>query len=600
MAAACGADEEVAKKVAPAATQAPVAQVATAAPAMAATAAPVVAAAAELTQVTEVPPEVQAVLDELGITLYMPPASPTEPKRGGTITTATPGEPKMWDIHKYQSYRIRLPLSFSHRKLLRYEAGPGSSPASYVPIPELAESWDIEDGGKRFVFKLRKGVKWHEDPPGVDSVPASLAGRDVVASDWTFTFDRVMENEEATHQRSKLTHAVSWSAPDDYTFVVQNKQIVAAFLTYMATTLMEVLPPEMAELCGDFIIPECSSVGNGPWMYNSYTPGVNTSHVRNPDYWETPYPYIDEVVQLFFGDDRSEDAAFRTGKLDIIGIDTCAISGERYSALSTSNPEKVFPSFPDSLNKRGLWMRQDKPPFDDIRVRRAVSLSIDAVGWVQGPLGGYGLPFRGNMAYGTEFYLGDNDYGDASQWLKYDPERAKALLLEAGYGPGDLKVVLESTPGYGERFTAEVEVSAAFLNDIGMDVTMDMREYTEWFSVGQHGEYDNLAYNWSQAGFSPEDWLWMQFHSSQRGTTHFGIVDPEFDALLDLYTQTIDPTRRIELVREAGIHVVDQAINPLGAYWIYFYGQNERIKNYGYNDEFDNGYALSLAFIDEG
>ena len=235
-------------------------------------------------------------------------------------------------------------------------------------------------------------MKWHESPPGVESVPAGLAGRQVTAQDWVYTFERATSLDTAAQQRSNFSHTVSFSALDDHTLVIQNDQIVAAFLAYLATTLMEALPPEMEELCGDFTLPECSNVGNGPWMYNSFTPGVSTSHVRNPDYWEQPYPYVDEVVQLFFGDARAQDAAFRTGKVDIIGADTCAISGERYRALSKSNPEMLYPSFADALNKRGLWMKQDKPPFNDINVRRAVALSIDRVGWVRGPLGGYGIP----------------------------------------------------------------------------------------------------------------------------------------------------------------------------------------------------------------
>ena len=93
--------------------------------------------------------------------------------------------------------------------------------------------------------------------------------------------------------------------------------------------------------------------------------------------------------------------------------------------------------------------------------------------------------------------------------------------------------------------------------------------------------------------------MWQQFHSSQRGITHYGINDPNFDALLDLYSRTLDPTKRIELVREAATHVIDQALNPSGPYWIYFYGQNPRIVNYSYNDEFDNGFAISLAWIEE-
>ena len=524
MAAACGgAEDEEAKDVAPAATQAPVVQAATAAPGMAATAAPAMAPTAapvaqvataapamaataemmgeDVVMVTGVPVSVQKILDELGLVLWMQPAATTEPQHGGTLRV-TGLEPKLWDIHQYTSYKLRMTDSYTHQRLLRYEAGPGSSPNAYISIPSTAESWDIEDGGKRFVFHLRKGVKWHKDPPGVDSVPASLAGRDLVASDWVFSYERAKTHEQAARAREYLQFTEVMTAPDDYTLVLQNSQIVAAFITWMSGTALEALAPEMEPLCGDYAIPSCSHVGNGAWMFAGHNPGVSSSFIRNPDYWEKPLPYIDELVQLYFGDDRAEDAAFRTGQVDLIGIDTCAISGIRYEAMSKTNPELLFPSFSDSLNKRGIWMRADKAPFNDLNVRRAVALAIDRIGWVKGPLGGYGLPFGGNLAYGTEFWLPDDGYGDASQWLKYDPERAVALLAESGYGPGDLQVTMESTPGFGERFAAEAEVSTEFLNEIGIKTTLNMRDYDSFYPVWWFGEYDNLAYSWSQSGFT--------------------------------------------------------------------------------------------------
>ena len=516
MAAACGgAEDEEAKDVAPSATQAPVVQAATAAPAMAATAAPVMAATtAPLAQVATaapamaataapameataapvalagvgVPPQVQAVLDELGLDLGQPGAYDGTPKVGGTIRVRGL-EPKTFDIHQYFSYRLRLTNGYTHLRLLRWDQGPGKSPTSYIPVPSVAESWDVQDGGKTVVFNLRKGVKWHDKAP--------VNGREVIASDFVFTFDRIQRIEAATRQREYLGKSESWEAPDDYTFIVHNETPVAAFLVSMAQAGLEVHAPEVEEACGDYGIPECSNIGTGPWMFNNYNPGVSTSMVRHPDYWEQPFPYIGEVVQLFFGDERAQDAAFRTGKVDLIGVETCAISGERFRALSTSNPELLYPSFADGLNKRGIWMKGDKSPFNDVRVRRAVAVSLDRVGWVRGPLGGFGLPFGGNLAYGTEYWLPDDGYGEASQWLEYDPDRAVALLAEAGYGPGDIKATLASTADYGERFASEAEVSAGFMNAIGIDTSLVMSDYDSFVPVWRDGNYEHAAYNWS-------------------------------------------------------------------------------------------------------
>ena len=592
--AVAAADPSAPQQPAEAAPADPAMAAAAAAPAMEATAAPeaVARVAPESVALTGVgvPPQVQAVLDELGLDLGQPGAYEGTPKVGGTIRVRGI-EPKTFDVHQYFSYRLRLTMGYTHLRLLRHDQGPGKSPTSYIPVPSVAESWDIQDGGKTIVFNLRKGVKWHDIAP--------VNGRENIASDFVFAFDRIQRTDAATRLQEYLGKTESWEAPDDYTLIMRNSEPVASFLVFMAQVGLDALAPEVEEACGDYGIPECSYIGTGPWMFNSYTPGVSTSMVRHPDYWESPRPYIEEVVQLFFGDERAQDAAFRTGKVDLIGVETCAISGERFKALSSSNPEMLYPSFADGLNKRGLWMKGDQPPFDNVKVRRAVALSFDRVGWVKGPLGGFGLPFGGNLAYGTEYWLPDDGYGDASQWLKYDPDRAVALLAEAGYGPGDLKTSLESTAAYGERFASEAEVVAGFMNAIGIDTTLELTDFDSFIPVWRDGNYKGTAYTWSQTGTIPEEWLYNPFHSSRRGTTHLGIVDPGLDALLDGLSVSFDPVERTKLTQQAANRVIDQAYNPLGAYWIYFYGQNPRIVNYTYHDWMDNGFAMTYAWIEE-
>ena len=612
---ATGAAPAAQAAAAPAAPQQPAAAApadpamaaAEAAPAMAgATAAPVAAVrvapeAGLVGQVAvDVPPQVQAVLDELGISLGQPPPATTMPKFGGTVKIAGL-EPQTFDIQHYIGYQLRMANGYTHQRLMRYDQGPGHSPSAFIPVASLAESWDIQDGGLKFVLNLRKGVKWHDSPPGVDSLPAGLSGREVIASDWIFTFDRAQRVERATRQRQWLSDVASWEATDDYTLVLNNKNPVAALLQILAEPGLEVLAHEIEAKCGDYVDPFCANVGAGPWMFADHNPGVLTRMVRHPDFWDKPFPYIEEVVQIYIGDARAVDAAFRTGHVDLIGIDTCAISGERYEALSTSNPEMLYPSFSDSLNKRGIWMKQEEgKPWADIRVRRAVALSLDRVGWVNGPLGGYGIPFGGNLAYGTQFWLPDDEFGDASQWLKFDPDRAVALLAEAGYGPGDIDVTLVSSHAFGDRFTSEAELVGELLKNIGIDITLDIRPWELYQAVHYEGQFDDIAYNWSQSGTGPEDYMVNNFHSDKRGPQWFGIADPELDRLFDVFRTSFDPVERIKGVQAAGIRIVDQAYNPLGAYWIYFYGQNPRLVNYTYHDWFDMGHGMQYAwFVEE-
>ena len=565
------------------ATAAPVVQVAT--PTVAPTAAPVA-----MPEIVALPAQVQAALNEAGVTLGQPGVATTQPKFRGTAFVFGI-EPKTWDTHRYQSYRLRMTNSYIHQRLLRFQQGPDQSPTSFTAVPSVAESWEVGDGGLKVVFNLSKGVKYHDIGP--------VNGREVVASDVTFTLDRIWREQGSYRQREMTKFIDDWSAPDDYTLVFDMEQPVGALLQFMAKTTMEILPPEVEAKCGDYVQPECSAIGAGPWMFTGYEPGTSTTHARHPDYWDASLPYIDNVVQLFFGNERSEDAAFRTGKVDILGIDTCGISGVRYKSLIKANPTFIYPSFINTLDRRGLHMKMDRPPFNDVRVRRAASMAIDREGWVRTVLDGVGIPFGGYLAVGNEYWIPDDEYGDSQKWITYDPDAARALLQQAGYGPDDINVTLEGTTGYGPRFDSEVELVSSLLNAVNINNKISMVDYDSFVPVWNRGEFENVAYTYLGFGTIPEDWLVLPFHSTQKGIKHYGLNDPELDAMLDGIQTTFDKSKRIEMAQAAARRIVDQAYFVNGAWWIYIYAQNPRLTNYAYHDSFDNAYAISQAWIEE-
>jgi len=534
-------------------------------------------------------PRVQTLVDDLNIPLYLPDAATSEPQYGGTINIRGL-EPKSFDIHKYVSYRLRITNSYTHERLLQFDVGPGTSPTAHNVAPSLAESWEVSGGGKTYTFNLRKGVKWHNKAP--------VNGREFTASDVIFTLDRIKGSEQASQQNNVLSRVASYEAPDDYTVVFNLEKPVAAFPFLMARTSFEILAPEVDAECGGFVIPECSDIGTGPWVFESYSPGVATKMTRNVDYWNQPYPYIDVVQQLFFGDEKAEDAAFRTGKLDLLGVETCAISGERYRALLDSNPENVYPSFIDPFNRRAVWMKSDRPPFDDVRLRRAVAMAIDREGWVNSVLGGYGISFGGYLYFGNDYWLPDDEYGASSKYIKYDLDGAKALLADAGYYPGALEVTMDSTTGYGERFSSEAELVAEALNKLGIKTKLNMTDYNSFVPVWRDGAYDDIVYTWLGYGYDPEDWLIGPFHSELNGNKYFGLNDAYLDDLLDQISAETNLERRIKLSHDTSRYIMDQAYVVPGPAWLYFYAQNPKLVNYLYHDSFDNGHPLMKAWFE--
>ena len=535
------------------------------------------------------PAEVQAIVDRLGIPLFVPGPAEGVPKQGGSVRIRGL-EPKSFDPHAYISYRLRITNSLSHERLMRFDAGPGKSPTTHTVVPSLAESWDIQDNGTTIVFHLRPGVRWHDKPP--------VNGREVKASDFVFTYDRALATEQATVQRNALSAVESYEAPDDRTLVFHLKKPSAPFLLQMARTGVEVLAPEVEKECGNFVTPECAATGTGPWMFKSFSPGSVAVYQRNPNWWDSGRPHIDEVQLLYFGDERAEDAAFRSGRLDLLGVETCGISGERYRALKSSNPEMLYPSFIDPFNRRAVWLRSDQPPFSDVRVRRAVSMAIDREGWVKSVLGNFGIPFGGYLYPGNPYYLPEEGYGEAAQYLRYDPDAAKRLLQDAGYKPGDIKVTLQSTTGYGERFASEAQLVAEAMNSIGIQTDISMVDYDSFIPVWRDGKWDHVVYTWTGFGFDPVDWMYVPFHSAQNGQRVLHINDPELDAVLDRMNAEYDPQLRVGLAQQAARRIMSQVYVIPGPPWLYFYAQNPRLKNYTYHDSFDIGYPLSFAWLE--
>src|SRR5215467_4159994 len=288
------------------------------------------------------------------------------PKRGGTISLRL-WDPPHFDLHQTISYKTNILHTFTHSRLLKYKAGPGVPPGSFILEGDLAESW-TQPTETTYVFKLRKGVRWHAKPP--------VNGRELTADDVKYTFDRFV-NEKGNAYRSML------AALDKVEFVdmVANPMALA------------IIPKEAVEKFGDLKKPE-AMIGTGPWMLDSYRPNVGLTFVRNPAYFLAGLPYIDKVEVTVDEDNASRMAAFIAGKYDlgweapgtINRVDWVQIK----DTLKQRRPKIQSLEFASNQMSH-IYMRTDKPPFNDVRVRRAISLAFDRQGLLDAVAEGVGV-----------------------------------------------------------------------------------------------------------------------------------------------------------------------------------------------------------------
>jgi len=287
-----------------------------------------------------------------------------QPKRGG-ILRVWGNDPPHFDPHLTVNAKTHTTLSFVHSTLLRHKLGPGMQPGSFIVEPHLAERWEQPDD-TTYVFYLRQGVKWHNKPP--------VNGRELVAEDVKFTFDRFL-TEKANADRYVLEAVDRVEVVDRYSVKFLLKEPFVWLTDVLANPRMWIIAPEVVEKFGDLKKAE-SAIGTGPFLLERYEPNVKTVFKRNPAYFRAGQPYVDGVEGLVIDDPSTGLAMYRTGQLDCGPEVGWRVRQQDLESLKQSHPQLRYQDFL-LPNSQRIFMRTDQPPFNDVRVRRALSQAID-------------------------------------------------------------------------------------------------------------------------------------------------------------------------------------------------------------------------------
>ena len=183
------------------------------------------------------------------------------------------------------SYKTNIALSFTHSRLVKQKAGPAVAPGTFPLEGDLAESW-TQPNETTYVFKLRRGVRWHNKPP--------VNGRELTADDVKYSLERFM-TVKGNSNAYMLKSVDKVEAVDKYTVRITLKEPFAWLLDMLASPMaVAIVAKEVVEKFGDLKKPE-AVIGTGPWMLDSYRPNQGYTLVRNPTYFQAGLPYIDRV-----------------------------------------------------------------------------------------------------------------------------------------------------------------------------------------------------------------------------------------------------------------------------------------------------------------
>nr|WP_242035312.1 ABC transporter substrate-binding protein [Mesobacillus harenae] len=461
------------------------------------------------------------------------------PKPGGVVQILNPADPDMLDPHKTSSIYTHNILGLVYSKLVTYETGPDVEYSEYNIVPDLAKEWKISDDGKVYTFYLRENAKWHNVAP--------VNGRNVDAGDVVATFERI--KTLPGHQAYMLDQIDKVETPDDLTVEIHLKAPFAPFLSYMANHFMWILPKEAVEGKIDL---ENTAVGTGPFVLDKWERNVETVFTKHEDYFLEGLPYLDGVNFKVVPDEDTRLAAFRTQRADTTGL----LSPQQFGNLIKSDPnlqytETLFPT------QNQVYMNATRKPFDNVKVRKAISLAIDKQNAVDQIFGGGEISGPVNPSLGKWALTKE----ERESMQPYDVEEAKKLLAEAGYPDGfDTKVMV--TDGYGEATVRMAQWIVEDLRSIGINAELEVVEYATYFTQ----KWPKLDYDIG-VGFQsylqePDEWLYGQLHS-KGAKNWYGINDPELDKMLEEQRTILDEAERIKKVRDIQIYALENVVNPI-------------------------------------
>ena len=511
-------------------------------------------------------------------------AAATTPKAGGAFRFRG-YTPPHFDPHLTASYTTMINLSFTHSRLLKHKAGSNVKPGVFEYDGDLAERWNQQDE-TTYVFKLRPGVKWHAKAP--------LNGRELNAEDVKYTFDRfiTIKGNANAHMMSSLAKV---DAVDKYTVKFTLSSPNAWFLDFLSNPMaLCIVAPEAVEKFTDLKKPE-AVIGTGPWILDKHEPKVRTVFVRNPDYFVKGLPYIERVEAIDFPDPAARFAAFITGQIDAgPEFPGMMLRHQDVKTAKERRPNLRIMTFPANVMTH-VGMRTDTPPFNDIRVRKALSLALDRkaiaeatvpLGWVKNP------PVPAALA---AWALPVEQLGEGAKYYEYDPKEARRLLKEAGHGNG-FSTTLTYHNYQSQELIDAVQMALKFWKDVGVEAKVVEKPYAAYFASAYVGKYEGMMMGPQFPALDPYNFVAQYLPSEPKNQSH--VNDPVVTDLLVRQRRTVEPARRREILAELQRHLARQQYYVQLASSVIIAVWDGALKNYGPNLGYDYGGRLVAAWLD--
>ena len=386
----------------------------------------------------------------------------------------------------------------------------------------LAESWTVK--GNKLHFTVRKGVRFHDGTP--------FSGKDVIAS-----LKRMITDKQSLVAPS-LQNIKEMELPDDFNFVLTLKKADATALEDLNNRV--IMKQQVAEKMGEADSPP---IGTGPFKFVSWERSGNFVMRRHENYWGPP-ARIEEILYKVIKEDAARIAALESGQADLVSN----IPPHEVARLKSNPRLQVQPV--QGLRPIFLVLSPAYKPLDNPKVRRAITQAIDREGLIKHILEGNAYPLSGLLS--PQVF----GYDPGAKAYPYDPEKAKQLLKEAGFGSG-FELEYYSPTG---RYPKDLEIAQVIveqLSRVGIKAILKTPEWSIFNTDYKNGKYP--MYLTGRGSLTDANALFHQYFRTGVTKRVLGYSNPKLDEILDTEQQTFDVKKRERLLGDAHRIILEDA-----------------------------------------
>ena len=498
----------------------------------------------------------------LSVGLCATPLAPAEekPRYGGVLRVAHAANPPSLDTHQEQTFAVNIPMAPVYNTLVMFD------PHHYPKvIGDLAKSWTVSADGLTYTFTLHQGVKFHDG--------SELTSANVKAS-WdkiVFPPESVVSVRKSNYQMIKSIEAL-----DRDTVVFHLHYPSASFLNMIAHPANFIYAKK--HLDADIQYYKKNAMGTGPFKLKAYVHGSSVELERNPNYWKKDLPYLDGVKYFIITDDGARAKSIRAGRTD---VEFRFFSPSEAEGIKKQLGDKVVVANTGQPGHFGVNMNVDRKPFDDERVRKALTLALDRYDMSRtlGPITNLDM-VGGLLPPGAPWALTPEELQALPGFAKdheANLKEAKRLLAEAGY-PNGFKTVLTNRSIKLPYIDLGVYVISAW-KKIGVEAEHKIEETATYSQTRVTRDFELLIDPYGSQTVSDPDELLTKFTS--KSPSNWGrFSEPAADTLFDLQKVELDEHKRIQLVKEMQKEILKKAWWIPGLWSTRLEVRSARIRNY--------------------